>query len=37
VTIAQLADWIHVHRKWIAIGVAMIAPWVWMIGLDRLL
>jgi len=37
VSLSSLAAWIHLHRKWIAIGVAMIAPWIWMTGLDRLL
>jgi hypothetical protein len=37
VSLSSLAAWIHLHRKWIAIGVAMVAPWIWMTGLDRLL
>jgi hypothetical protein len=37
VNLAVLAEWIHLHRKLIAIGVAMVVPWIWLIGLDRLL
>jgi hypothetical protein len=37
VTVDEIFHWLVLHRKMIAIGIAMVAPWVWMIGLDRLL
>ena len=37
VTLSTIVGWVQLHRKWIAIGFAMIAPWIWLVGLDRLL
>jgi len=37
VTLSTIVGWVELHRKWIAIGVALIAPWIWLVGLDRLL
>jgi hypothetical protein len=37
VNFALLADWVRENRRWIAIGVALVMPWIWLIGLDRLL
>jgi len=37
VKVAAVVDWVQANRKWIAIGVAMVGPWIWMVGLDRIL
>lgn len=36
-TSVGLLDWIQRNRKWLAIGFALIMPWVYLVGLDRLL
>jgi hypothetical protein len=35
--VAGSLEWIQRNRKWLAIGIALIMPWVYLVGLDRLL
>jgi hypothetical protein len=37
VSLAGALGWAERNRRWLAILVALIVPWVWLVGLDRML
>jgi len=35
--LAGSLDWVQRNRRWLAIGIALVLPWVWLVALDRVL
>jgi hypothetical protein len=37
VILASPLNWFHQNRRWLAMGLGMVVPWLWLVGLDWLL